>query len=146
MSTNSDLAGWGEPPATPAEEALGTLLDKVLARIESGKEVKPEVLRGDRPDLVERGQELVRTVGLLYECAASVWENSVMQPNDPHSSPRYCTLKPPSNTLEEPGVQEERRVPPAAGAGRLPDPLPGEFRVLRVLGEGAFGRCCWRTT
>ena len=32
MSTNSDLAGWGEPPATPAEQALGKLLDKVLSK------------------------------------------------------------------------------------------------------------------
>lgn len=141
MSMNSDLAGWGEPPVTPAEEALGTLLDKVLTRIESGKVVKPQALWGDNPDLLDSGQEFVRTVDLLYECAASVWENCVMQPNDNSGgSPRYSTIGLPSRTGEEPEVKEERRVPVAAGAGRLPDPLPGEFRVLQVLGEGAFGR------
>src|SRR5262249_9181704 len=63
------------------------------------------------PVLRDRGEELVRTLCLLLECVVSVWENSA----------HFNTPSP-----------EE--------AGRLPDPFPGEYRILQVLGEGAFGR------
>jgi serine/threonine protein kinase len=142
MSMNSDLASWGELPATPAEQALGTLLDKVLAKIERGQAVKPESLRAARPELVERGQELVRTVGLLYECAASVWENSRLEPgNDPGGPPRYSTLGVSSVGPQPLGRGEDKmQVTPIAPAPSMPDPFPGEYRILRVLGEGAFGK------
>jgi serine/threonine protein kinase len=142
MSTNSDLATWGEPPATPAEEALGTLLDQVLTKIERGKSVKPEALRGDRPELWERGQGLVRTVGLLYECAASVWGNSRLEPGDEPVGPtRYSLLGASSPAPQRPG-KKENKMPgtPVAKAASMPDPFPGEFLIRRLLGEGAFGK------
>lgn len=142
MSTNLDLAGWGEGPATPAEEALGTLLDKVLTKIERGQAVKPEALRGDRPELVERGQGLMRTLNLLYECADSVWENSRLEPGDDVRGPSgNSTPSPPSIALLRPGKPEGKIEGPQVGmAVGLPDPFPGRFRILQVLGEGAFGK------
>ena len=137
MSTNSDLASWGESPATPAEEALGMWLDNVLTKIERGKVVEPEFLHRDAPELLERGQHLVLTAALIYECAASVWENSIMQPkNGPGGFPESSTIGLSTITARTHGVT---RVYPAA-IGRLPDPFPGKLRILRVLGEGAFGK------
>jgi serine/threonine protein kinase len=142
MSTNSDLASWGEPPTTPVEEALGTLLDKVLTKIERGKAVKPGALRGNHPELIERGQELVRTVSLLYQCVASVWENSWLEPGDrPGNSPRYSTLGLSSVGTQRPVKREaEMQVSADEKAGGIPDPFPGEFAIRRLLGEGSFGK------
>ena len=142
MNTNSDLASWGEPPSTPAERAMGSLLDKVLARLERGQAVKPESLRGDRPELVERGQALVRIVGLLSECAASVWENSHLEPgDDPGGSPWSFKSGESSVEARQPNQEENKmQVTPAAMTNRMPDPFPGEFLIRRMLGEGQFGK------
>lgn len=113
MSTNSDLAGWGEPQATDAEKALGNLLEKILAGIESGKGFEPAPVEGETPELVERGRVLLHTVGLLYGCVAGIWQTS---------------------------GEGTSRIPLATGIGQLPEPLSEEFRVLQVLGEGTFGR------
>jgi|GEM_PF-6490684 len=142
MSANSDLASWGEPPATSAEKALGTFLDKVLTKIERGQAVKPESLRAAQPELVEHGQELVRSLSLLYECAASVWENARLEPgHDAGGSPRYSTLGVPSVTPQQPGKKEDEILKTlVAKAANMPDPFPGEFCIRRPLGEGAFGK------
>jgi len=137
MSTNADLASWGEPPATPAEEALATLLDKVMAKLEQGKVVKPQSLKRSPAELKERGQQLVQAVSLLYECAASVWENSSVE-NQAADSGRYSTLNVREETPPAPG--EPKGSMKAAKTPQLPDPFPGEFRLRRLLGEGAFGK------
>jgi serine/threonine protein kinase len=142
MSTNSDLAHWGEPPATPGEQTLGTMLDNVLTRIERGQMVKPESLWGEGNELVEGGPQLVPTISLLYECAATVWEHSTLTPGDdpggpPHPSKLGVSTVAPLHPEER---EDKIQVPPVPKAVSLPDPFPGEFRLLSVLGEGACGK------
>jgi serine/threonine protein kinase len=120
MSTNSDLASWGEPPATPAEQALGMLLDEVLVKIERGQPVGPELLLRERPELGETGEELLRTLSLVCECAASVREHD--------------------NFSQEGEGKDSMNATPVSERRTLPDPFPGEFAVRRLLGEGAFGK------
>ncbi|QDU21759.1 serine/threonine-protein kinase [Urbifossiella limnaea] len=141
MTTTVDLAAWGEPPATPAEEALATLLDRVLAEIESGNDAQPEALRrGGRLELKERDLGLLSTVSLVYECAANVWENSVMAADDLRTGTRYSPIDKPSVTGEVPFLRLEQEELSPVEAGGPQEPFPGEYRVVRVLGEGAFGR------
>src|SRR5205085_7804764 len=73
MSTDSDLASWGEPPETVAESRLATLIERALTRIEAGQPPVPDTIREDEGP---QSLELVETASLLYLCAGSVWENA----------------------------------------------------------------------
>lgn len=117
MSANADLAGWGEPPATPDEEKLASELDEVLAKLERGKVVTVQSLKRDTAEIKERGQRQIQAASSLFHCAAIVWENSSAE-NPASGSDRYPTLD----------VRD------------CPDPFPGEFRLRGLLGEGAFGK------
>jgi serine/threonine protein kinase len=100
MTTDADLARWGEPPTSPEEETLAQFLHEVLQTLRQPK-------AGPAPKPPPGGQELLRTITWVQELASSVWDHAGL----------------------------------AAAAGPdLPDPFPGEFRVVRLLGEGAFGQ------
>lgn len=121
MSTNDDLASLGEEPADKSEKALAKLLEKVLTKFDNGQVVQPESLKRGPPELAQRGRRLIQGATLLYQSAASAWEQSTLAPGEP----RYSTLEPPKENVISPN---------------LPDPFPGEYRLLRLLGEGAFGK------
>src|SRR5262249_37709928 len=101
---------WGEPPTTPEEEVLASLLDVVVEGVEHGRLAGPAPEAP--PEVAERGRRLARAVSLLRECAASVREQTAA-PVDPAA---------------------------AAAVPELPDPFPGEFRIRQLLGAGAFGK------
>lgn len=125
MNLDSDLAKWGEPPATPVEKSLGTFLEKVSARLDDGQVAPPDGLHGSGAAPVDEERDLVRTLHLLYECAETLRDTPA--PGDGPAAPGRSTA--PSGG------------PPTGGAGAdLPDPFPGEFRIERALGEGAYGK------
>jgi serine/threonine protein kinase len=113
MTLNADLEDWGEPPATPEEEALAAVLDALAERL-AGREITlPPVPQPSA--LTERHEPealLARDVRRLLAAAASVGEHS-------------------GEADSEEGAADP--APP------LPDPFPGEFRVERLAGAGAFG-------
>jgi serine/threonine protein kinase len=131
VSTNDDLAAWGEPPATPTDEFLADLIDTVLNKLAGGEEVRVETLTAARPDLLERGRRLIDDVRLLCRSAAGVWEySSRFGASSDLASEETLELEPAAGARPPKG---------AAGEGTLPDPFPGEFRVRRLLGSGTFG-------
>src|SRR5262249_52533903 len=108
MSTNTDLAAWGEPPATPAEEFLAAYLEW----LECGEETQPLPTATTAP--AAEGDGLVQGLTLVSRGASCFRKHTGSWPPEVESG--------------EP-----------SGDG-LPDPLPGEFRIRRLLGEGAFGK------
>jgi serine/threonine protein kinase len=122
MSTNADLAAWGEPAATAKEEALAEFLDTVLEKLGRGEEVSTTQLLFGTPDLLERGEQLVRYSRPLNEAATRVWEHLTL-----------CDDTTPSP------AEASQPVRQAAAGETWPDPFPTEFRVQRLLGSGSFG-------
>jgi serine/threonine protein kinase len=100
MTTDNDLAAWGEPPTTPAEQADADRLAEALERLGRGEPVPPPEQRS-----LDEVQPLEQAATLFREQAGLLDNNR--------------TLWPPPQTL--------------------PDPFPGEFRILRRLGRGAYG-------
>jgi serine/threonine protein kinase len=140
MSTNADLASWGESPATPAERALAALLDKVMTQLEQGRVVQPQSLKPGPPELEERGRQLIQAVSWLVACGASVWESSLMAHQASAWGPD-SGLAVPGGTQARAGEQmEEKNEALVPGTSEVPDPFPGEFRLRRFLGQGAFGQ------
>src|SRR5262245_44029221 len=113
MTTNSDLANWGEPPATPEEETLARLAQEVVEAMQRGEPVKPAChWRGT--DVVTSGEEFADTISWIQHFAASVGERSGLF-----------------------GVSDAM---PGSADTPLPDPFPGEFLLITLLGEGAFAK------
>jgi serine/threonine-protein kinase len=75
MTLNDDLAAWGEPPATPAEEALAVLLD--LVECTEDGDMTPAPLPQRSPALNEQGALLLRDLEQLRAAATSVWAYAV---------------------------------------------------------------------
>ncbi len=114
MSTENELAEWGEPPVTDAENRRGATLDRVLAEIERSGSLAPasaSALGGIGPE--------AQLVGLLYECAAGVRESLNGDEADPRGADRVPNAEP--------------------GTEGVPNPLPGEFRFRSLLGRGGCG-------
>ncbi len=116
--SDSDVLPAGEPPVTPTEMVLGKFLKAVLDKLQRGEAVVVETLLHDRPDLVERGRQLVQGLAAFRQAAPA------LAPETDQKPPLPDTLTRPPRTTEAP----------------LPDPFPGEFRIRRLLGEGAFGK------
>lgn len=106
MTLDTDLAGWGELPATPDEKTLAALLDSLVTQLESGEPVETlALLSPSTPALLERGTMLARDVRQLWAVAATI-----------------------------------RDIPVLSEVADRSDPFPGEFRIERLVGTGAFGR------
>jgi hypothetical protein len=121
--TGAEFAGENEPPAGAEEALLAEFLDDVLGRLQRGEAAPADALLGRAPHLAEQGRGLAEGARALLVAAAGLREHERQLQSDLHS------------------LSAER----AAGAttdvwdAGLPDPFPGEFRVLRRLGAGAFG-------
>lgn len=113
MTINSDLAQWGEPPASPEEEKLAGMLNKSLESLDRrGGRQRTVPLDGQHAVAAEPFS-LGPTVKLLEEFATTVQEYSEL--------------------LAFAGSE-------CSGESAFPDPFPGEFRIVAPLGEGASGR------
>jgi serine/threonine-protein kinase len=125
MTIDAELARLGEPPLGPDEESLITVLDEILKRRACGEPIRLEELLADRPDLVRGGTAILQAVKGLEALAASVLEHSGIG-GDPASLATVAT-------------EVYREASPDSAPG-MPDPAPGEYRVLKFLGEGRFSR------
>jgi serine/threonine protein kinase len=124
MTVDAELASWGEPPVSGAEEALLPFLDKFLAQRARGEEARPEVFLAGPPELVREASALIQAVECVEQFVASVMEHSDVQPDAPFAT----------------GAETEVYEGDLPGAVELPDPLPGKYRFRRFLGEGRFSR------
>jgi hypothetical protein len=109
MSTDDDLAAWGEPPTVPQEQAQADHFAAALDGLERGE---PAALHDDK---------LLRALSSFYGLAAAYRQQASVLGDSSHDP--YATV----------GTATPPTGPP------LPDPLPGEYQVLRRLGGGAFG-------
>jgi serine/threonine protein kinase len=100
------------PPdvADPDEGALAEFLERAFIRYASGEPVRPAELLAGAPHLVPRAEQLLADVRELFAAVVGV--------------------RSASRSL----------VAPAADGDELPDYFPGEFRLARRLGQGAFGQ------
>jgi serine/threonine protein kinase len=109
-----------EPPAEGDEALLAEFLDEALVRLNRGEAVSAQQLLGASPHLVGRGRRLLEQLEVLVGMAAGMRrQESLLQ----------------SELL----ALSSEGDPSAAGGETPPDPFPGEFRIVRRLGEGAFG-------
>jgi serine/threonine protein kinase len=124
MTLNDDLAAWGEPPADPREQARADLLDRVLEKLQGRVPTQPVMSPAAAREAAEHEEALLRDLALLHRHAA-VFQRSSGALDD--SRTRL------TDTLE----RDEAPPPPVSNP--LPDPFPGEYRILKRLGQGAFG-------
>jgi serine/threonine protein kinase len=109
------------PPGTE-DLVLAEFLDEALGRLSRGEPLSARQLLGGTPDLVGKGQRLLEEVRALLGVASGVRRQQLLLLSD---------LLDLSAEPEHPSAAEETES--------LPDPFPGEFRVVRRLGRGAFG-------
>jgi serine/threonine protein kinase len=121
MAIDAELAGMGEPPVNAAEEALIGFVDQFLALRARGETARAEELLSASPELARDGAALVHAAECIEEFVASVLEQSDVEYAD------AATI----DWLEETPIEAD---------GNMPDPLPGQYRIRRLLGEGRFGR------
>src|SRR5262249_14057859 len=84
--------------------------------------VDPHRLLAHAPELIERGQRLLAHINDLLGAADAL-----------HDQSRWLR----SDLLSQSTV--DWQPDSSSGMEPVPDPFPGEFRVSRRLGEGAFG-------
>jgi serine/threonine protein kinase len=111
-----------EPPAGAAEILLAEFLDEALARLSRGEPVSAQQLLAGAPHLVDGGQSLLQNLPALLGLASRVRREDLLLESD----------------LLDLSTQQVFAGPELA-VDPLPDPFPGEFRVLRFLDKGAFG-------
>jgi hypothetical protein len=120
MTIDAELARWGEPPVTQAEEALITVLDQFLTR----RTGAPRALLTDTSGLAGEEAALIRAAECVEEFVTSILEQSSIEP-----TPLAATA---DTEVYEGGL--------AGQAQTLPDPAPEEYRVREFLGAGRLGR------
>jgi serine/threonine protein kinase len=120
MTPSADPGG-GEPPVRAEETVLAEFIDTALEQMARGETVDVRGLLANTPGLVERGQQLLQDVHVLLGAADAFREQSQGLQSE------LLAL----STIE--------KTPEADMEKELPDPFPGEFRVRRRLGAGAFG-------
>jgi serine/threonine protein kinase len=116
-------SAWEEPPAEPQELALADLLDRALDRVFQGQVPSARSLLAGVPGLVEQGERLVDALVAILGPGRALREQARLLETD----------------LLALAADGASASVPAADPDQLPDPLPGEFRVRRRLGAGAFG-------
>jgi hypothetical protein len=121
MSTENDLAAWGEPPPTEEEKHLAALLDTVLSQRQQGP---PAPVATVKPAASLTGSATTMGVDVLARSALDLMEG--MRQLQAVADPSACA----------PSEDSESRPPGDA----LPEPFPGEFRARSWLGRGSFGR------
>jgi serine/threonine protein kinase len=122
--TDSPDAGRHEPAADAADQLLAEFLDEALGRLNRGEPVSAAQLLAASPHLVGRGQRLLQDLQALLGIASGLRREDLLLRSD----------------LFALASEAGQTAAPAAGEGEtLPDPFPGEFRVLRPLGQGSFG-------
>ena len=119
MIDSPDAAGL-EPQPGADDILLAEFLDEALSRLGRGEPVSASQLLAAAPHLVEGGQSLLRDLQALVGIACSVRREDLLLESD----------------LLDLDAQEASTLPEPA---TMPDPFPGEFRVLRFLDKGAFG-------
>jgi serine/threonine-protein kinase len=119
MSTNEELARWGEPEVTTGEEELAQLVDQLRLQRRGTETTTPQLTA----ELLRQGEQLAEVAGWLDHFVSSVLHHSGLPlPGEAHRQTEIC---PP---------------PDADAAHAVPQPFPGEYRLRLVLGEGAFGK------
>jgi serine/threonine protein kinase len=111
-----------EPPAEPQEIALAELLDRALDGLAEGKLASARSLLAGRPELVEQAERLMAALPPLLAPGRALREQSRLLESDVQAL-----------------TVDVRPADPATNSAEPPDPFPGEFRVRRRLGAGAFG-------
>jgi serine/threonine protein kinase len=120
--TNSPDPRPAEPPAGTEDILLAEFLDEVLVRLTRGEPVSAPELLATAPHLVESGQRLLQNAQALLGAASRVRQEDLLLESE------LLDLS-----------TEDQSVVPELAPEKLPDPFPGEFRVLRFLDKGAFG-------
>jgi serine/threonine protein kinase len=120
MTSTTDPAPL-EPPADPDEVVLAEFLDAALERLPRGEPVDVRGLLGPAPHLVGQAERLLAAASAVWRGAAGIRDQALLLRSD------VLAL-----SAEEGALSAADREP-------LPDPFPGEFRVLRRLGAGGFG-------
>ncbi len=121
MNTNDDLASWGEPPTETYEESLADQLDMALQQLEKGEPLPVPAFPAS-PD------STISLTGDLLQALSSVHGSTT-------TFRRHAGLL---DDRRDRGTDKPDSVKPTGST--VPDPFPGEFRLLSVLGEGAFGK------
>jgi serine/threonine protein kinase len=116
---------WSEPPAGEEEVLLAEFLDETLAARDRGENVSPDQLLGPDPALLERGRGLLQGLEAVLAAAAGLHQEEIQLQSD------LISL---SGSGEDVTTQDATSSPEP-----FPDPFPGEFRICRRLGVGAFG-------
>jgi hypothetical protein len=136
--SHADQLPAGEPPATPTEVVLGEFIEVALARLQRGEPVDVEALLAGRLDLVARGRQLVQNL-LSFRAATPAGVPSGGEEQSDRKAEHEAAPTPAAGESQTPPTVY--RVPGAPGPEPAhPDPFPGEYRIRRLLGEGAFGK------
>jgi hypothetical protein len=106
----------GQPDAD--DVALAEFLEAAFARHARGEPVRPEEMLAATPRLVPAAKRLLADARELFGAAVGLRSWSSLLDSEAHE-----------RTVDQ--------APPAPSAP--PDPFPGAFRLVRRLGEGAFG-------
>jgi serine/threonine-protein kinase len=116
MSINADLAKWGEPPASTAEETLADRLQEALDTLRRGKlDPMTAVACASAPSLLVGEARAGGSVNELALVETATWVEDLAA-----------------------SIRDNSAVP--AAADDLPDPFPGEFQLRELLAEGTFGK------
>lgn len=112
---------WNEPPAGAAEVVLADFLDQALDRLGRREPIAVSEWLKNTPELIGQARRLLLDLEALANPAAGFVGHSWQLQND----------------LQDAAATTEATKD--LDLARLPDPFPGEFRLIRPLGAGAFG-------
>src|SRR5262249_55631391 len=124
--THSAAPDWEELPAGASETILADFLDAALDRIAGGETVSARGLLERTPELIGPGERLLEKATNLVDAAG------VLRTQDAELQSDLVSLF----AGEGGGATDDAAT---RDYGPLPEPFPGEFRLVRRLGSGSFG-------